>query len=157
MESINKLKEIDIKNRTCYYFGDIIKIEDFDFDNFLIDQKSYKNILVYSISYKSLIAAKPLRIGFDKIDRLIRVYDGTRYLVLFGSKKYDPIYIRIRYLISVKSGITYIVYIYILLHKTSFCIKYKYYIMIELMLLKELKLIKKVHQKSAIFATIGIF
>ena len=29
----NKLKEIDIKNRTCYYFDDIININDLDLDN----------------------------------------------------------------------------------------------------------------------------
>ena len=29
----SELKGIDIKNRTCYYFDDIIKTEDFDFDN----------------------------------------------------------------------------------------------------------------------------
>ena len=34
----------------CYYFNDIIEIEDFDFDNILKDKKSYKNILVYNIS-----------------------------------------------------------------------------------------------------------
>ena len=33
MESDDKLKEINIKNCTCYYFDDIVKIEDFDFDN----------------------------------------------------------------------------------------------------------------------------
>ena len=32
MGSNDKLKEIDIKNRRCYYFDDIIKIEDFDLD-----------------------------------------------------------------------------------------------------------------------------
>ena len=109
MESIDKLKEIDIKNRTCYYFDDIIKIEDFDLNNILIDKKSYGNILVYNISYKSLIDYKPLRIRFSKIDGFIRVYDGTRYLVLFEREKYDSIYQRIRYLISLKSGITYII------------------------------------------------
>ena len=36
-------------------------------------------------------------------------YDGTRYLVLLGSKKYDFICDRIRYLISVKNGATYII------------------------------------------------
>ena len=40
MESIDKLKEIDINNCTCYYFDDIIKIEDFDPDNILIDKKT---------------------------------------------------------------------------------------------------------------------
>ena len=33
MESNDKLKKINIKNCTCYYFDDIVKIEDFDFDN----------------------------------------------------------------------------------------------------------------------------
>ena len=41
MESNDELKEIDIKNRTCYYFDHIIKIEDFDLNNILIDEKSY--------------------------------------------------------------------------------------------------------------------
>ena len=41
MESNDKLKESDIKNHTRYYFDDIIKIEDFDLDNILIDEKSY--------------------------------------------------------------------------------------------------------------------
>ena len=34
---------------------------------------------------------------------------------------------------------------------------YKYYILIELTFVKELMLIKQVHQKSVIFVTIGIF
>ena len=38
---MNDLKEINIKSRTCYYFDYIIKIEDFDFDNILLDKKSY--------------------------------------------------------------------------------------------------------------------
>ena len=35
MESNDELKEIIIKNHTCYYFDDIIKIEDCNFDNIL--------------------------------------------------------------------------------------------------------------------------
>ena len=66
------------------------------------------HILVYNISYKYL-NAKSLPIRCDKIDGFIRDYDGTRYLVLFGSEKYDSIYNRIRYLGSVKSGITHII------------------------------------------------
>ena len=33
MESNKELKEIDIKNRTCLYLDNIIKVKDFDFDN----------------------------------------------------------------------------------------------------------------------------
>ena len=49
-----------------------------------------------------------MRVRFDKIDGFIRIYDATRYLTLFGSEKFDAIYNRIRYLISLKSGIRYI-------------------------------------------------
>ena len=59
------------------------------------------------MSYKTLIDSKPLRIRFNKIDGFIRTYDGTGYLTLFGSEKYDAIYDRIRYLISLRSSITY--------------------------------------------------
>ena len=42
MESNDELKEINIKNRTCYYFDDVIKIEDFDLDNVLVDENHMK-------------------------------------------------------------------------------------------------------------------
>ena len=57
MKSTDELKETNIKNCTCYDFDDLIKIEPFDFDNILIDEKSYKNILVYNISHKTLFDA----------------------------------------------------------------------------------------------------
>ena len=42
MESKNKLKEIDIKNRTCYCFDDIMRVTDVDFNNILLDENLYK-------------------------------------------------------------------------------------------------------------------
>ena len=48
MKSNDKSKEIDIKKTLCYYFDEIVKIEDFDNDNVLIVKKSYKNILIYN-------------------------------------------------------------------------------------------------------------
>ena len=83
----NEFKEGRIENHTCYYFDGIIKLKDFDLDNILIDEKSYK----------TLIDPKPLRIRFFR---------------LFGSEKYEAISKRTRYLISQKSGITYIFSLY---------------------------------------------
>ena len=39
MESKDKFKKIDIKNRTCYYFDDIIRFwhRDFNFIDILLD------------------------------------------------------------------------------------------------------------------------
>ena len=80
MESNDKSKEINIK----YFFNNIIKIEDFNFDNILLDEKSRGSALIYDMSDKLLTGRKTLRISFDG---LVRVYDGTRYLVLFGGEK----------------------------------------------------------------------
>ena len=85
-----------------------MKLEDFNIDNILIDEKSHETILSYDIPCKTLIGSKPLYIRFNEIDGLVRIYDGTRDLTLFGSEKYEAIYNRIRYLISLKNGITYI-------------------------------------------------
>ena len=38
MENNDKLKKVNIKSRTCYYFDDITNFEDFDLDNILIDE-----------------------------------------------------------------------------------------------------------------------
>ena len=35
------------------YSDDITKLENFDLDNILKDEKSHENILIYDISYKS--------------------------------------------------------------------------------------------------------
>ena len=83
-----------------------IKLEDLILINILIDKKSHENILIYGISYKTLIDTKTLRITFLKIDEFIRIYDGTIYLALSGFEKYGAIYNRIRYLIRLKTGIT---------------------------------------------------
>ena len=58
---------------------------------------------------KTLINAKLLRIRFDRIYGSIRVYDGSKYLVLFGSEKYDFIYNRIRHLIGGKGGMLFLI------------------------------------------------
>ena len=58
MESKDELKEIDFKNRTCYYFDYIITDRDIYSDDILLDEKlyeTYKNILIYNISYKIIL------------------------------------------------------------------------------------------------------
>ena len=110
LESKNELKEIDIKNCTCYYFDDISKDKDIYAANILLDKRLYEiyeNILVYNISYKTSTGSKSLCIRFDKIDRFIRVFDGEiKHLALFGYGLFGKICDKIKYLISEKNGIT---------------------------------------------------
>ena len=93
MESKNEFKKNSIKIRACYYFHDIRKVTDINVDNILLDQKSYENILVYNILYKKFMDEKPLRIRFDKVDGIIKIYDGIRYLEL--SNPCNEVYYRI--------------------------------------------------------------
>ena len=45
---------------------------------------------------------------FDKLDGIIRDYDGTKYLVLFSTEKYDVTFDWNEYLIGLKSRIKYV-------------------------------------------------
>ena len=53
MESNNELKEIGVKNSTCYQFDSIININDLDLDNILLDEPSYESVLIYDVTYKT--------------------------------------------------------------------------------------------------------
>ena len=44
-------KQINIKNRTYYFYNDIIDIENFDSSLLKINKKSYKDIGIYNIGH----------------------------------------------------------------------------------------------------------
>ena len=48
---MGSLKEINIKNRTYYFYNGIINIETFDSDMLKLDKKKYKNLDIYNIGY----------------------------------------------------------------------------------------------------------
>ena len=45
------VKQINIKNRTYYFYNDIINLKNFESKLLIIDEKSYKNIGIYNIGY----------------------------------------------------------------------------------------------------------
>ena len=71
-----------------------MRVTNIDFSDILLDVKSHENILIYDISYRTFISAKPLRIWFEKIDGFTKIYDEIRYLILFASERYNAIYDR---------------------------------------------------------------
>ena len=48
---MEKIKQINIKNRTYYFYDDMINIKDFDSNLLKVDQKSFKNIGIFYIGY----------------------------------------------------------------------------------------------------------
>ena len=91
---------VDVSVKNVMYVKKII------FRIALLYKEKYENILIYGISYKPLMGAKPMHIRFNKIDEFIKVYDGIRYLVIFDYWWCDEIYNRIRFLKRKKRGIT---------------------------------------------------
>ena len=45
------VKQINIKNRTYYFYNDMINLKNFEPNLLKIDRKSYKNIGIYNIGY----------------------------------------------------------------------------------------------------------
>ena len=82
------VKGINIKNHTYYLFDDIIGIKDFDPNSIKIDEKSYKNILIYYIGYVTI--KKDLKIYnvnhlyliFGEFNGYFEEINGNKYLTL---------------------------------------------------------------------------
>ena len=58
------VKQINIENRTYYFYNDIIDLENFKSNQLNIDKKSYKNSDIYNIGY---ITIKKID-GFENIN-----------------------------------------------------------------------------------------
>ena len=71
---MGKVKQINIKNRTYYFYNDQINLKDFDAKLLKISKKSYKNIDIYYIGYitikkiddyESIYSVNPLYLHID--------------------------------------------------------------------------------------------
>ena len=87
---MGNIKEINIKNRTDYFFDDMINIEDFDPNLLKIDKKSYKNIDIYYIGYITMKDSdyvkiknvNPLYLIISEVDGHFEEKNGNKYLIL---------------------------------------------------------------------------
>ena len=76
---MGEVKQINIKNRTYYFYNDIINIKNFDSMLLKIDKKSYKDIGIYNIGY---ITVKKV----DDCEKIYRV--STLYLLIDHASGY---------------------------------------------------------------------
>ena len=86
----NKVKDIDIKNRTHYFCDDIINTKKFDPNNIKIDENSYKNTLIYYNGYVRIKDSKsvkvnsvnPLYLILSKVNGYFEEINKNKYLTL---------------------------------------------------------------------------
>ena len=82
------IKDIKINNHTYYFFDDVINIKVFDPNNIDIDEKPYKNILIYYIGYVTIkkdlkiYSVNPLYLIFRYVNVYFEEINGNMYLML---------------------------------------------------------------------------
>ena len=88
---MRKSRQINIKNRTYYFYNDQINLKDFDASMLKIDKKNYKEIDVYYIGYvtfeeiancNNINSVNPLYLMIDKMIGHFEEKSGNKYLVL---------------------------------------------------------------------------
>ena len=84
------VKQIDIKNRTYYFYNDMIDIKKFDSNLLKIDKKSYKDIGIYNIGYitikkiddyENIYSVNPLYLIVNHANGYIEEKGVNRYLI----------------------------------------------------------------------------
>ena len=99
------VKQIDIKNRTYYFYNDMINIKKFDSNLLKIDKKSYKDIGIYNIGYitikkiddcENIYSVNPLYLLINHANGYIEKKGVNKYLIFDSTdenkelvKKYD--------------------------------------------------------------------
>ena len=105
---MGEVKQINIKNRTYYFYNDIINIKNFDAKLLKIDKKSYKDIGIYNIGYitfkriddcEKIYSVNPLYLLIDHASGYIEEKGVNKYLVFDSTdenkellKKYNDVW-----------------------------------------------------------------
>ena len=86
-------KQINIKNRTYYFYDDIIGLENFDSSLLKLDKKSCRDIGIYNIGYitikkngvsKNIYSVNPLYLGITHASRYIEEKGVNKYLIFYS-------------------------------------------------------------------------
>ena len=90
-------KQMNIKNRTYYFYNGLIKLFDFDPNMLKLDKKIFKGINIYYIGYVTkkeeykINSLNPLYLLIYKIDSFIEKKGGNKYLNIVFTDNNDEI------------------------------------------------------------------
>ena len=91
---MGKVKPIEIKNWTYYFYNDIINLKNFESNLLKIDKKHYKGIDIYYIRYitikkiadcESIHSVNPLYLLINQVSGYIEEKNGNKYLIFDDS------------------------------------------------------------------------
>ena len=102
---MGEVKELSIKNRTYYFFDDMIDIRNFYSNLSKIDKKSHKDIDIYSIGYmtikkfsdcENIHSVNPLYLTIHSATGYFKAKNGEKYLIIDSTEKYEEVWSGIR-------------------------------------------------------------
>ena len=88
---MGKIRQINIRNRTYYFYNDQINLKDFDASLLKVDKKDYKEIDIYYIGYvtvkkiancNNINSVNPLYLMINEMIGHFEEKNGNKYLVL---------------------------------------------------------------------------
>ena len=88
---MKKVKQINIKNRTCYFYTDQVDLKDFDAKLLKIVKKDYNEIDIYYIGYvtvkkiancNNINSVNPLHLMINEVIGHFEEKNENKYLVL---------------------------------------------------------------------------
>ena len=91
---MGEVKQVNIKNRTYYFYNNIIDLKNFATKLLKIDKKSYKNIDIYYIGYitikkiddcENIHSVNPLYLLLNHASGYIEEKNGNKYLIFDDS------------------------------------------------------------------------
>ena len=94
---MSEVKELNIKNRTYYYFNDITDIKDFQSNVLKINKKQYQDIDIYYIGYiaiknfgdcENIHSVNPFYLIIYSATGYFKEKYGEKYLILDSTEKY---------------------------------------------------------------------
>ena len=81
------IKQINIKNRTYYFYDDMINFKDFDSNLLKISKRSFKDIAIYYSGYVTkkkdeykVNSVNPLYLVIHTMDGFVEEKEGSKYL-----------------------------------------------------------------------------
>ena len=91
---MGEVKQIEIENRTYYFYNDIIDLKNFKSNLLKIDKKHYKGINIYYIGYitikkiddcENIYSVNPLYLLVNHASGYIEEKNGNKYLIFDDS------------------------------------------------------------------------
>ena len=117
---MREVKQINIKNRTYYFYDDINDLKDIEPNLLKNDKKSYRNIDIYCIEYitikkivdyESIYSVNPLYLRINHASGYIEEKNGNKYLIFDSAgeskevlKKYGDVWDGIKNKIKAING-----------------------------------------------------